>query len=61
MSFKKLLRMQRHQTEAKRTDQNLAETQSEGSEKIIKDKQGLKKSIVHKGARYTVNLNRESK
>tara|TARA_R110001592_G_scaffold43751_4_gene141507 strand:- start:538 stop:723 length:186 start_codon:yes stop_codon:yes gene_type:complete len=61
MSLKKILRMQRHQTETKRTETSLAETQSEGSEKIIKDKQGLKKSIVYKGSRYTVDLNKESK
>ncbi len=59
MSIKKLLRIQRHQTEAKITDQNLSENQSEGSEKIIKDKKGLKKSIVYKGSKYTIGLNKE--
>tara|TARA_R110001592_G_C12846003_1_gene721366 strand:- start:484 stop:678 length:195 start_codon:yes stop_codon:yes gene_type:complete len=59
--YYKILRMQRHLTETKRTETSLAETQIEGSERIIKDKQGLKKSIVHKGSRYTVDLNKELK
>jgi hypothetical protein len=59
MSNKKALRAQRHLSQSKTIQRVQAESQLEGSEGIEERSSGVKKTTIHKGRKYIIDMEKE--